>query len=67
MAIKKLSMPATISVVILGSAATGCGTPSPVQDAGIQDGGFCPPSCFSPKEADGGPVRTEDGGIQCFC
>jgi hypothetical protein len=66
---KKLSMPTTISVVILGAAATGCGTPVPPNpgDGGNPDGGFCPPGCFSPKENDGGPLRSEDGGIECFC
>ncbi|GEM_PF-2871773 len=64
---KKPNLPATLSVVILGAAATGCGTqPSPLPDGGT-DGGVCPPGCFSPKEADGGPLRSEDGGIECFC
>ena len=64
---KNRSMPATISVVILGAAASGCGKSDPGVDAGIPDGGFCPPGCFSPKEADGGPLRSADGGIECFC
>ncbi|MBS1150014.1 MAG: hypothetical protein H6Q89_1712 [Myxococcaceae bacterium] len=64
---KKLSMPATISVVVFGAAVTGCGTPTPQVDAGVPDGGLCPPGCFSPQEADGGPLRTEDGGVECFC
>ncbi len=61
----KLSLPATITVVILGAGTAGCGpAPSPNPDGGPL---VCPRGCFTLKEADGGYVRTEDGGVQCLC
>lgn len=64
---KKSLMPATISVVILGTALSGCGTPNPTPDAGTPDAGLCPAGCGTATEADGGPRRSADGGIECFC
>ena len=61
---RKLSLPMTISVTALGAAVlSGCGAK---QTQG-GDGGICGPDCGILHDADGGVVRTEDGGVQCLC
>ena len=67
--ISKLKLPATISVVVIGGAAlNGCtgNNPEPTDNP---DGGprLCPVACGLAREADGGILRTADGGVQCFC
>lgn len=61
-------IPAAISVVILGAAALNACSPAP-EPTDNPDGGprLCPTGCGAAHEADGGFVRTEDGGYQCFC